>query len=153
MSNQSVDYTGENTPTQGLVTTPLQAATQIMQGYIPANLLDMGTNDYFRDVVLGYVLRDTTDQDTVLNVLCSALRGAPDTVRARKYAEYVAAVAFSWGHKELALKALMRNRPEETTSFLWSVAQAMNKQMPGPFYQTLLVSQLPQAEMKWEETK
>lgn len=153
MSNQSVDYTGENTPTQGLVTTPLQAATQIMQGYIPANLLDMSTNDYFRDVVLGYVLRDTTDQDTVLNALCSALRGAPDTVRTRKYAEYLAAVAYSWGHKELALKALMRNRPEETTSFLWSVAQAMNKQMPGPFYQTLLVSQLPQAELKWEETK
>ena len=77
MSNLTVDYTGEQTPTQGLVVTPLQAANQIMQGYVPANLVDLSTNLHFRDVVLGIILRDTTDHSTVLSTLCSALIAKP----------------------------------------------------------------------------
>lgn len=155
MSNQvyPLEYTGENVPTQGLVTTPLQAATQIMQGYVPANLLDMSTSDYFRDAVIGYVLRDTTDHDTVLKILCSAVRSTSEVSKTRKYAEYLASIAYSWEHKQLALKAITKHGPEETSQFLWAVAQAMSKQMPGPFYQTLLVSQLTQAEASWAENK
>ncbi len=153
MSNHKVDYTGENTPTQGLVTTPLQAATQIMQGYMPANMRDMSVNNNFRDAVVGYILRDTTDQDTVLNTLCSALRGAADAMSVRIYSEYAAAVAYSWEHKQVTVDILKRNEPSNVTTFLWNVAQAMNKQMPGPFYQTLLIGQLGQAENAWQETK
>lgn len=146
MSNLTVDYTGEFVPTQGLASSPVQAAHQIMQGYMPGNILDLSNNHTFRDVLLGYILRDTTDQDTVLNILCASLRSAMDESQVRILSEYTAAVAYSWGHPKVAVQAIARNKPENATSFIWSVAQAMSKQMPGPFYQTLVVSQLPQAE-------
>ena len=146
MSSLTVDYTGEFVPTQGLASTPVQAAHQIMQGYIPANLGDLSTNHNFRDVVLGYILRDTTDQDTVLRALCTAMRGAADEAHVRILSEYTACVAYSWGNSQLAVQAIARNKPQDATTFIWSVAQAMSKQMPGPFYQTLVISQLPQAE-------
>jgi hypothetical protein len=149
MSNLTVNYTGESVPTQGLVTTPLQASTQILQGYIPANLKDLSTNTHFRDVTIGYILRDAVDQDTALKALCTGLRGAADAVSIRTMTEYVTAVAYSWGHPNVVVEAIARNKPEEASSFIWSVAQAMTKQMPGPFYQTLLISQLPQAESSW----
>jgi len=152
MSTTSVDYTGENVPTQGLVTTPIQAATQIMCGYIPANLVDMSTNSHFRDAVLGYVLRDTTVHDAVLNTLCAALRSAAEKVQVRTFSEYVAAVSFAFERKDITVKAISRNEPAEATSFLWSVAQAMNKQMPGPFYQTLIIGQMNQAEAAFTQT-
>jgi hypothetical protein len=149
MSNLTVDYTGEAIPTQGLVTTPKEAAHRIMLGYVPANLKDLSTNTHFRDTVLGYILRDTTDHDVVLEVLCCALRHAAEEVDVRMYSEYVAAVAYSWEHPTLALKAISRNKPTNATTFIWSVAQAMYKKMPGPFYQTLIVSQLEQSEQQW----
>jgi hypothetical protein len=96
MSNLTVDYTGEATPTQGLVTTPKEAAHKIMLGYVPANLKDLSTNTHFRDTVLGYILRDTTEHDIVLETLCTALRGAAEEVDVRLYSEYVAAIAYSW---------------------------------------------------------
>lgn len=152
MSNLTVDYTGEFLPTQGLASTPLQAANQIMQGYVPANLVDLSTNHNFRDVVLGYLLRDATDQDTVLKTLCSAMRSAADEAHVRILSEYAACVAYSWGHSQLAVQVIARNKPENATTFIWSVAQAMTKQMPGPFYQTLVVSQLPQAEAAYSSS-
>jgi hypothetical protein len=44
---------------------------------------------------------------------------------------------------------MMRNKPELTTPHIWSVAVAMKKQMPGPFYQTLVIGQMTDAESKW----
>ncbi len=150
MSNLTLDFTGEQVPTRGLITSPLQAAPQIQAGYLPANLVDMHVNE-FRDATLGYILRDTTDHDTVLGVLCAAMRSVSDISVSRIYTEYLSAIAFSWGRNDLALKAITHNKPETTTTFVWAVAQAMSKQMPGPFYQTLLVSQLDQAEKSWHE--
>jgi hypothetical protein len=149
MSNLTVDYTGEFVPTQGLASTPIQAAHQIIQGYVPANLADLSTANHFRDVVLGYVLRDATNQEAVLGALCNAMRGASDEANIRILSEYTACVAFSWGYPDVAAKAIARNKPENASSFIWSVAQAMYKQMPGPFYQTLVVSQLAQAEAQY----
>jgi hypothetical protein len=88
----------------------------------------------------------------VLETLCSALRGAAEELDIRMYSEYVAAVAYSWEHPTLALKAISRNKPTNATTFIWSVAQAMYKKMPGPFYQTLIVSQLEQSEQQWANT-
>jgi hypothetical protein len=149
MSNLTVDYTGEHAPTQGLVSTPEEAAQHIMRGYIPMNLKDLSTSNYFRDAVLGYILRDATNHDTVLETLCSGLRGALEHHEIRHYSEYVAAIAFSWERPTLALNAISRNKPTNATTFIWSVAQAMYKKMPGPFYQTLIVSQLDQNEQQW----
>lgn len=153
MSNLTVNYTGEHVPTQGLVSTPLQAATQILQGYIPANLKDMNTNVHFRDVTIGYILRDATDHDAVLNALCTGLRGAADTMSVQVMSEYVASIAFSWGYPKTAAEAIARNTPAQASSFIWAVAQAMSKQMPGPFYQTLLLGQLAESESKYLESK
>ena len=153
MSNLTVDYTGEAVNTQGLVSTPQQAAHHIMRGYLPTNLKDLSTNTHFRDAVLGYILRDTTEHDIVLNTLCSALRGAAEEIDIRVYSEYVAAIAYSWEHPTLALGAISRNKPTNATTFIWSVAQAMYKKMPGPFYQTLIVSQLDQTEESWRQSQ
>jgi hypothetical protein len=150
MSNLTLDYTGEQVPTQGLVTSPIQAASQIQAGYLPANLIDLHVNE-FRDATLGYILRDTTNHDTVLGVLCAAMRSVQDLNVSKIYGEYLTACSYSWGRNDLALKAITHNAPENTTKFVWAVAQAMAKQMPGPFYQTLLVSQLHQAENAWQE--
>ena len=150
MSNLTLDFTGEFVPSQGLITTPLQAATQLMGGCLPVNIIDMHSNE-FRDATLGYILRDATDHDPVLSVLCGAIRSVQDSSRANIYREYLSAISFSWGYKELTLKAITHDKPENTGAFIWAVAQAMNKQMPGPFYQTLLVSQLHQAENAWAQ--
>jgi hypothetical protein len=149
MSNLTVDYTGEHAPTAGLVSTPQEAAHHIMRGYLPDNLKDLSTSNYFRDAVLGYILRDATDHDIVLETLCTGLRGALEHTDVRSYSEYVAAIAFSWERPTLAFSAISRNRPTDATTFIWSVAQAMYKRMPGPFYQTLIVSQLDQNEQQW----
>lgn len=151
MSNWTLDHTGEMVPTQGLAASPLQAAHQIMSGYMPSNLMDLHGND-FRDATLGYILRDTANHQTVLEVLAAAVRSANDYARTRIFAEYLVACAFSWGHNDLVLKAITHHQPSETTPFIWSVAQAMAKQMPGPFYQTLLVSQMTQSENNWQQS-
>jgi len=85
----------------------------------------------------------------VLNTLCSALRSAAADADVKTYSEYVASVAYSWGEQATALSAITRNKPENASSFIWSVAQAMSKQMPGPFYQTILVSSLSLAESNY----
>ena len=153
MSNLTVDYTGEFVASQGLVSTPQQAAHHIMRGYVPENLKDLSTNTHFRDTVLGYILRDTTDHDMVLSTLCGALRSAAEELDIRIYSEYAACLAYSWEHPTVALNAISRNKPSNATSFIWSVAQAMYKKMPGPFYQTLIVSQLDQSEQLWRDNQ
>ena len=153
MSNLTVNYTGEGVITGSLVETPSQAAHHLMNGYLPTNLADLSTNPNFRDVVIGLLLRDTTDHDTLLNVLCSALRSTESEPYVRCYSEYVAAIAYSWEHTKLAMDAISRNKPTNASTFIWGVAQAMHKQMPGPFYQTLLVSQLPTSTAAYEASK
>jgi len=149
----TVDYTGEYVPTQGLATTPLQASTQLLQGYVPANLTDLSTNSHFRDIVLGYVLRDAADQEQVLTGLCAALRGTLEDDKVITLSEYIACFAYSWGHPKVAVNAISRTKPEKASAFIWSVAQAMSKQMPGPFYQTLVIGQLSQAESAYLASK
>jgi hypothetical protein len=152
MSNLTVEYTGEHVPTQGLVSTPMQASNQIMQGYVPANLADLSTNMHFRDATIGYVLRDAIDHEVALSALCCALRSAASVPVITTLSEYVASVAYSWGHSKVALQAITRNEPQSATTFIWAVAQAMSKQMPGPFYMTLLVSQVNQAQDLWDKS-
>lgn len=151
MSSYNVAYTGEYVPTAGDATSPLQAATQIMQGYIPSNIVESSSLPEFRDATLGYILRDTTDHNLVLEGLAKALRSTQDVQKILCYSEYLTTVAFSWEHKRLVVDAMMRTRPETTTPHIWSVAVAMKKQMPGPFYQTLVIGQMNDAESKWRQ--
>ena len=149
MSNYQVDYTGEYMPSAGDASSPLQAATQIIQGYIPSNIVESSSLPEFRDATLGYILRDVTDHDTVLRALSSALRSTEDINRVLCYSEYLATLAYAWEHKRLVVSTMMRNKPEMTTPHIWSVAVAMKKQIPGPFYQTLVIGQMTDAESKW----
>jgi hypothetical protein len=149
MSKYQVEYTGEYIPTAGDASSPLQAATQIMQGYIPNNIVESSSLPEFRDATLGYILRDTTDHNTVLDVLSKALRGTEDVNKLLCFSEYLTTLAYSWEHKRLVVDAMMRNRPEMTTPHIWSVAVALKKQIPGPFYQTLVIGQMTDAENKW----
>lgn len=153
MSNLTVNYTGEGAPGGNLVETPSQAAHHLMNGYLPNNLTDLSTNTNFRDVVIGLLLRDTTEHNTVLSTLCAALRSTDNELYVRCYSEYIAAIAYSWEYPTLAFDAMSRNKPTNASTFIWGVAQAMYKQMPGPFYQTLLVSQLPTAIAAYDASK
>lgn len=153
MSELTVNYTGESVNTAGLVSSPAQAATHMLSGFTPSNLTDLSTNHHFRDVVVGLILRDVKDHTEVLSGLCAALRSTDRESDVRCYSEYVAAIAFSWEHPQVAFAAIARNQPTNASTFIWGVAQAMHKKMPGPFYQTLLLGQLPQSIVAYEASK
>jgi len=151
MSNLSVEYTGESFNQGPLASTPKEAANVILAGYIPANFTDLSTDSNFRDAVFGHVLVNTTEHDKVLEVFCQRLRSCNEASTVLTIVEYAASIAYSWERKDVAVNAIRRVQVERATPHLWSVAQALSKQMPGPFYQSLLTSQLPTAESNWQQ--
>jgi hypothetical protein len=151
MSNLSVEYTGESFSGGPLASTPREAANVILAGYLPTNLTDLSTDSNFRDAVLGHVLTDTIEHDRILEVFCQRLRSCNDASTVLTIVEYTASIAYSWEHKGVAVNAIRRVQVERATPHLWSVAQALSKQMPGPFYQSLLTSQLSTAESNWQQ--
>lgn len=152
MQNLTVSYTGETIFTSGLVTTPEEAANDIIKGYIPANLLDVSFhNRHFRDATIAYILTNTKhalQYETVLEVLAQALRGTKDTDTEKilMFTEYLSAISYAWDRPKVSITAISRLKPELASNYIWQVCQAMSKQMPGPFYQTLLINQLSIAE-------
>ena len=152
MQNLTVNYTGEPVALSGLVTTPEEAADAIIKGDIPANLLDVSFhNRHFRDATIAYILKNTIhalQYEIVLETLAQALRGTDDneTEKILMFTEYLSAISYAWDRPQVSITAISRLKPELASNYIWQVCQAMNKQMPGPFYQTLLINQLSVAE-------
>lgn len=156
MSIRPIDYTGIPAPTGAPVETPMQAAHAIVNGFIPDNLARLSNqSEAFREVTLADLLMLAAAEnkfEDVLNTLCLAVQSAADnSVYLRIYSEYAAAVAFAWEHQELAGKIIMRNNPQSTSPFLWTLVSAIKKNMPSAMYASLVMSLGATSLDKWRE--
>lgn len=157
MSKWQIDYDPTiMVPMGAPVDSPLQAAHAIVNGYIPTNLVTRSiASSNFRDATLATVLVLASNQnkfEDVLSTLSLAMKSVPDnTSQLGALSEYTAAVAFSWEHQELAGKVIMRNNPQNTSPFLWSIVSAIKKGLPSAMYASLVMSMGDDAKRKWEE--
>lgn len=156
MSVHLIDYTGDPVPTGAPVETPLQAAHAIVNGYIPDNLVRFtNLSDSFRDATIADLLMLAAAEnkfDDVLATLATAMRGSrEDTLQLRIFSEYAASIAFAWEHQQLAARIVMRNKPQATSPFLWSIVIAIKKNMPSAMYASVAMSQGMPALEKWRE--
>lgn len=156
MSIHSIDYTGDPVPTGAPVETPFQAAHAIANGFIPDNLVRYSNlSDSFRDATIADLLLLAAAEnkfEDVLKVLTAAVRSATDdSITLRIYSEYAASIAFAWEHQELAARIIMRNKPQATSPFLWSVVLAIKKNMPSAMYASVAMSQGEPALTRWRE--
>lgn len=155
MSIHSIDYTGDPVPTGAPVETPLQAAHSIVNGYIPDNLVRFSNlSDSFRDATIAELLMLAASEnkfEQVLGTLAQSMRSAKeDTINLRIYSEYAASVAFAWEHQELAARIIMRNKPQATSPFLWSIVIAIKKNIPSAMYASVAMSSREPALEKWQ---
>lgn len=159
MSKWQIDYNQSAVlPTGASVETPLQAAHAIVNGYIPQNLVNNSfMSNNFRDATLAKLLllaSSTNRFEEVLTTLSQAMQTSPDdTQRLQVFSEYTAAVAFAWEHADLAGKTIMRNKPQNTSPFLWSIVSAIKKNIPSSMYATLVMSSGDEAERNWQIEK
>lgn len=157
MSKWPIDFSpGITIPTGAPVETPLQAAHAIVNGYIPDNFVSHSrVSDNFRDATLANILVIAAGQnkfEDVLNTFSIAMQSSPDnSIRTSVFAEYMAAIAFSWEHQELAGKIIMRGEPQNTSPFLWSIVSAIKKNLPSAMFASLIMSMGDSAERKWQE--
>lgn len=156
MSIHSIDYTGDPVPTGAPVETPMQAAHAIVNGFIPDNLVRFSNlSDSFRDATIADLLMLAAAEnkfEQVLNTLTTAVRSAKDdTLNLRIYSEYAASIAFAWEHQQLAARIVMRNKPQATSPFLWSIVIAIKKNIPSAMYASIAMSQGGPALDKWRE--
>ena len=156
MSIHSIEFTGDPYPVGAPVDTPLQTAHAIINGIVPENLLRFSNlSDSFRDATIAELLVLSAEQnkfEDVLATLSRGLQGSPDGSTILKvFSEYMAAIAFSWEHQELAAKVIMRNRPQDISPFLWSIVSAIKKNLPSAMFASLLMSQGNSANAKWKE--
>lgn len=156
MSIHLIDYTGDPVPTGAPVETPMQAAWSVVNGFIPDNLLRFSNlSDSFRDATIADLLMLASAEnkfEDVLATLTAAVRSArEDSVSLRIYSEYAASIAFAWEHQELAARIIMRNSPQNTSPFLWSIVAAIKKNMPSAMYASFAMSQGEPALTKWRE--
>jgi hypothetical protein len=151
MSNLSVDYTGEWIPISGDVTEPQHAASSIVGGSIPRNLIDLSASNAFRDATLSFILKDATDHDQLLNTITGAIRNsAPETNALKVYTDYAAAIAYAIGKSNVALDVLKRSNPASVSPHIWAIVAAMKKQMPSAFYASLVMSSGETAITQWQ---
>lgn len=155
MLQQSFDYTGQYINKTPEVYDPEAAASWILQGSIPENLpIISSQSNAFRDATLGEILTRVTDYEQLMHLFAGAIRSVhDDTTDLKVYVEYYAAIAFAFDRKDLAGKAIMRMKPQNVGPAIWSIISAMKKQMPSPFYHSLLTSQGIQSKMTWQNER
>lgn len=155
MSIHLIDFDGTSISTGAPVETPLQATHAIINGFIPDNFVTLQRSDVFRDATIASILEVASMEnkfESVLDTLTKAMRSSPDnSATLLVFAEYLAAVAFAWEHQDLAAKAIMRTRPENTSPFLWTIVSAIKKGMPSVMYASLVMSVGNVAKEKWPE--
>ena len=158
MSNPTVEYDSSVSIAQGSVAEqPVTARRILTAGGIPANLVETSrASKNYRDAVLAEVLLNveagSIGSAQVLDALRTGVRASRDgSIDLQVYTEYLAALAFAWGDTELAAAAIMRSKPEVVSSHTMSIVSAITKQMPSPFYMSLLVSQGPTATSEWAQ--
>jgi hypothetical protein len=156
MSSPTVEYDSSVTVYKAATAEqPVTARRILGSGGIPENLVTTSrSSKNYRDAVLAEVLLNieagSLASANVLDALRTGVRASQDgTIDLQVYTEYLAALAFAWGDTELAAAAIMRSKPEVVSTHTMSIVSAITKQMPSPFYLSLLVSQGPTAASEW----
>jgi len=162
MSNPTVEYDSSVTIMRSdIAEVPGTARRMLVVGGIPVNFVETSrASKNYRDAVLADILVNvepgSLSSASILDALRSGVRSSQDgSVDLQVYTEYLAALAFAWGDKELAGAAIMRSKPEyaAVSNHTMSIVSAITKQMPSPFYLSLLVSQGPNALAQWEQER
>ena len=162
MSNPTVEYDNSVTIMRSDVAeVPGTARRMLVVGGIPANFVETSrASKNYRDAVLADILVNvepgSLSSASVLDALRDGVRSSQDgSVDLQVYTEYLAALAFAWGDTELAGAVIMRSKPEyaAVSTHTMSIVSAITKQMPSPFYLSLLVSQGPNALAQWEQER
>ena len=81
------------------------------------------------------------------------LRAVPDMAHKSLtvFSELTATVALVCEAREVALRALMRNTPENTRPLGWALANAIKSGMPGPIYIAIAMESGRVSEVSWHE--
>lgn len=160
MSNPTVEYDSSVTFMRSdIAEVPGTARRMLVVGGIPANFVETSrASKNYRDAVLADILVNvepgSLSSANVLDALRDGVRSSQDgSIDLQVYTEYLAALAFAWGDTELASAAIMRSKPEVVSTHTMSIVSAITKQMPSPFYLSLLVSQGPNALAQWEQER
>lgn len=160
MSNPTVEYDSSVTVmTSAVAENPGTARHMLSMGHIPSNFVETSrASKNYRDAVLAEVLVNieagSVNSAQVLDALRTGVRASQGgSIDLQVYTEYLAALAFAWGDTQLAAAAIMRSKPEVVSSHTMSIVSAITKQMPSPFYMSLLVSQGPTASDSWMQEK
>ena len=154
MLNHSINYTGDVQQMGGSVTTPLQAAHAIMNGYIPDNFISYSNrSDAFRDATLADLIvigNHLGKMEEIINTLAHCMRSSQDnSLPLRVFSEYLATIAIAWERHELAGRVLMRNTPESITPYLWSIFSGVKNNIPSSTFTTLIVQNGGNALTTW----
>ena len=160
MSNPTVEYDSSARVTTGATAEqPVTARRILSSGGIPENLVTTSrSSNNYRNAVLAELLLNvdagSSASAIVLDTLRTGVRASQDgTIDLQVYTEYLAALAFAWGDKELAGAVIMRSKPEyaAVSTHTMSIVSAITKEMPSPFYLSMLVSQGPAASNAWQQ--
>jgi hypothetical protein len=158
MSNLSVEYDGASThQTVNPVENPQQAAYALYNGMVPENLAELMWNDAsYRDAVIGKLLEyvsNTSNHEGALANMTRMLRAVPSMApkSLTVFSELTATVAIVCEMRDVALKALMRNTPENTRPLGWAMAKAIKSGMPGPIYLVMAIESGKASNAAWFE--
>jgi hypothetical protein len=131
-------------------------AVKLVNGTLPSNLFEISMKSTnYRDGIINTLINEvdnTTQQQTVLELLSACVASIPDeeTDQLRVFTEYTASLALVWGETKIASKAILRNNPKTASSFLKTIASALDKNMNRSMFQNLLTNSTSNAVEMWE---
>lgn len=136
-----------------------EAARALVSGHVPVELTEITTKTTnYRDAVINVLANELTSEsgrETVLTTLSHAVAstpdGAPDTLRI--YTEFTASLACAWGETVIATRAILRNKPENASNFLKTIASALDKKMDKSMFNDLLKNSTSSAVSIWTDVE
>jgi hypothetical protein len=161
MSNQSnnqklsVRYTPETliNKTDQTIIDPTDAMLQLERGVYPTCITKPAKKlvGYYRDSVLGFLLRRNPEQvTTALETLCARMRELEDNNDELPYlAEYVATLSFAVGETTLAKKTLLRVNPHKATNTLKNIHLFIQNNHTGSILQEALKENANEEFSRW----
>lgn len=122
---------------------------------IPNNFVELvSTTNTFKDALLNHIANNVEPQefDKIAETLSLGVQGTQGDL-AEAYAEVLAALAYAFDKKDLAMDAITRLQPHTASSFIKSTAQALNKDMPAAIYKKMLVDSTQTSNRIWESVE
>lgn len=130
-------------------------AISLVSRNIPMNFMEIVTKtSSFRDALLNYITSTAGKEDAarINETLSLGVKGT-EGLSVAAYAELLAALAYAFDDKELAMDAISRTNPQIASSFIKSTAQALNKDMPSDVYKRMLIDSTATSLQLWESVE